>query len=639
MRLVLMSIKYRTPGSEFYGLVTQKGPGPMNLMDPFRYERSDASAASTLHAGHGDYKEIIDPGKTMDTRKPPPTMSSYVQREVVYKPLVYNATTTVPGRAEVLERNSRGLTVGKAPMNENTTTKPEPITPEVEPLPPTPIPPFKTPRGGEAPADAPRYNEGPGVGDILGTAGLVVGSAGLAATLIPVVGPAIGAAAGVVSLGLEAGSAIANLFENNYAHNPNPNPPPNYAAQAAILNYGNSAMNGASGREYDSSRRPSASSSLGSGSSFYTADNSTSYDGSNFSNTFGGYKPGKTLASSERFGSSVGSRRGSTTSNFSGLPWERSSQSSHSTKSLINGWLEELTYAPQSPVGSHSSIEEIKSSLGSAASLEEFIPELNMIIQAEEDAVMRKRLAALLDQVTTQGTQTDFGPLSGAAEYFNPVVQGARRMSAGAQTNKGTEAQVIEALEAQIDLLVDNEGRAASNWKSIAEQSTKWLNLLGLDTEAVAAEMGRKNPDIQTIEELIQEGVDFVRQRDIIPIKEVRDFGTDTLDLVQQAGGVRNGTFIPPVQDLITQAKRQVKRKGSTLESVPTKRRAGPVTNDRETQFGGSYAGVKGQISEGGLGNYKASSKTYPDGGTSTQTSSKPLKTPTTRSKMKSKKK
>lgn len=647
MRLVLMSIKYRTPGSEFYGLVTQKGPGRMDLVDPYRYARSAASAEASLHAGHGDYKVVIDPGATMDTRKPLPTMSSYVQRDVMYKPLVYNATTTVPGRNEVLERNRRGV-VSRAPMKEGTMPIPVPEEPahnDPQPQPPAPPVQPEPPVTGAPPTPAPEaepYN-GPSVGDILGTAGAVVGSAGLAATLIPGVGPAIGAAAGVISLGLEAGSAIAHMFQHNYAQGPNPNRPNSMAGQAAVLNYGNSPINGAGGQEYVSSRKPSTA-SLGSipglaspttDGSFYSAESGSNYSGSNFSNTFGGYKPGKTLASNERYGPSTGS---SNTSGFSGLPWERSSQSSHSTRSLVNGWLEEYAYLPQSRRGSVSSIEELQSALSTTSSLAEFIPELDSIIRHEEDQVLKKRLALLRDEVKNQGTQTDFGALSGAADYFNPVVKPARRMSASAQTDKGTQAKVIQALENQIDMLVDKEGAAASNWKGVADQSARWLNLLGLPTEAIQNEMSRTNPNIQAIEELIQEGVDFVRQRDIIPIKEVREFGTSTLDLAPQAGGVRNGTYIPPVQGLISQAASQVKRKGSRLESAPAKRRLATLTNERETQFGGSYAKVKGN-SWDESGNYKASSKKHSDGGTSTQTSSKPLKTAATRSKMKMAKK
>lgn len=652
MRLVLMSVAYRTSGSEFYGLVTTKGPGRVNQSDPYRYERSAASNASTRHAGHGDYLQVINPGKTMDTRKPPPTLSKYSQRTVMYKPLVYNATTAVPGRAEILARNLRGIPVTRSPET-IVSRKPAEEEEEMEDDNQVIRPVYAPGVVGSAPSglQGAKYHHGQTVGDILADAAGKTATGAAAVSGIPVIGPVAAALGGVGAAGLEAAAGISNAIESGMegdysrAVTESLNAKTklekagrylNTIAEGERLNYGNSPLNGSGGNEYSPSRKSSSS------GSYYTGSSGSLYDGSNFSSNFSGYQPGVTLRDgSERNGASASSGSSRSVSNFS-------ASSSSSTQGQIREWLDEVDL-PESAVGGSD-----------YGSLEEFRSELDELITREEDVEMRRRLAALMARAT-RGTQTDFGVLSGAGastQTYNPVVA-----SAGASTqtgrarmvNSSTETMpsrtvdastqvrnipdVVAALEDEIDRLVESEGAAA---QAIANNSVRWLNLLGLDTQAIENEINRKNFDIDKIQELIQEGIDTIRAP-IQPMpREVRDMGTSTsLDMPAREGGVRNGTFVPPRENLITQANRQAKRKGGDLTSERSKKRF--VRNDEDTQFGDSFINQEGDMPGGGKKFDKGDSgymhtkpvRKYVDGGTSTQTPSTPLKRPNTRSRKK----
>lgn len=656
MRPVLMSVVYRTRGSEYYGLVTQRGPGDENSRDAAHYRRNDASAygdgttsmglGGTIHSGHGSYRAVIRPRETIDVRRPAPTLSKFSQRSVMYKPLVYEGVSRVPGRAQVLARNKQMMQPGRGTqrieepedevISDDETLNEErnwlmPFRPDNEVVRPTRA------QGvvGSAPEglQGAEYIDGRPVSKVLSDSAATLGEAVPYVSAIPIIGPVAGALGGFGASGLSAASSVAKGIENfsggDYQGAIIEAGNAQYKAERGLkyldtiaegeqLNYGNSPLNGAGGSEYEPSRRASTVDG-----SFYTGDDQTRYDGSNFSSAFSGYQKGKTLR--------VGSERGSLNDS--------------STKEVIKEWLSEVDL-PESAVGGSD-----------YGSLEEFREELDDLIREEEDNDMRARLAALMARATRE-TQT---------EPYNPVVEAPRRArmtdsstmpeprinprGVGSSTQTGgvemvdssTQArnipEVVSALEDEIDRLVETEGEAA---KAVAYNAVRWLNILGLDTEAIENELARKNPDIGHIQDLVQESIDTIRAP-IQPLpREVREFGTSTsLDVPTQQGGVRNGSYVPPRENLITQAKRQEKRKGRPLESGRPKRRF--VRNDEDTQFGESYTLDEGEMpgegkkfDEKNVGyKYSKPVRKYVDGGTSTQTPSTPLKRPNTRGRKK----
>lgn len=648
-----MSVRYRSRGSEYYGLVSQIGPGRPNEADAENLKRGPGSAfgngttsmgmGGTEHSGHGSYRAFIRPRETINPRLPSSMPSRFVTRSVMYKPLVFDATTKVPGRAEALERYKQRMKVGRAmprveesygeaeedvAYDEELQDVKDELTRTAEVLASNPVVPRPSGMIGSAPADTTGaiIHEGKSVGDVLTEAAGYAATGAAAVRGIPVVGEIGAVAAGGLAGAAAAARGVEALADGEYSQAYREGKTAYREAQnlremgdAALLNYGNSPLTGADDRS------TAGGSTNG---SYYTADDGNS----NFSSTFSGYQPGVTgyvesvgslnsTESSSPFSSTFSGYRPGVTGYVGSIG---SLNSSGTTNSKIDSWLESAGFDSAS-VGTTD-----------YGSLEEFRAELEELIANESDKTTRQKLLQV-KQMADQDTQT-----SGSRVVEGGMQTEARPRMVDAGTQARNIPAVVAALDQEIERLVTQVGAGEEERQRLAFNTVRWLNLLGLDTQAIEQALSRPNPDLAHVEDLIQEARDEIRlplQRavdvsDMIPAPR-RNMGyargVDVEILPYRPPGVVDGVLVPPRENLIDQAidLEQIgrrTRRGSLLEGPrPRRRRLNPI--DRQTQAGGSFVNARGNMPSGGR------PVTRRANGISTQTPGNPMNPPNTRSR------
>ena len=568
-----MSVKYKTSGSQFYGLVRQEGPA-FAPVDKYRQDggslqaygnpTAPMGAGGTLHSGHGSFKTFIEPKHQWNPKKPSSEMAKCKTPSILFKPkVVDNSNFRLGGRFGAMARYGQQRQQEMIKESQNVA---EPVSEEV-------VQDDQSGKIGSAPADlepGTRIEEGKSVGDVLSNAAGIASTVSLGANAlgIPILGPLSAVAAG----GLSAAAGIAKLAEGK-------------PMDAALLGV-NAVFQG---KQAVSSGTDQFGYSGDYGTEYGTASSGPRFGkGSNFSSTFSGYQPGKTLA-------------------VDNLWFEEKGVKDDMDK--VEQWLKNSNVSVGSDYGS---LEEFRGELD----------EITRVAQAAENEEMLARLgrirsAASVGVQTSNETQTSTG-----AQTSSIVANAGTGMEPTYTMDRGTQArnipEIVGALENQIDILVDQVGQSEQRRMEAAGETVRWLNYLGLDTMAIENAMNRGEID-QTVD-LVQQAVegleDSIRRP---PAVEVRDIGVGP-----------GGVFKPPNEDLITQARNNSKksaRKGGVSKKSGARTRPIDITTAPRAvgvQTGESFVNAPGNLDDASMSGRRSYSRS---GGNNvnTQTPSKAI--------------
>jgi len=547
-----MSVKYKTSGSQFYGLVRQQGPNfvPMDVyredggsIQAYGTPTAPMGAGGTLHSGHGSYKTFIDPKHQWNPQKPMSAMEKCVTEDIIFKPTVIgNNNFQIGGRFGAMSRYG-------GPMDQD----PKKITEEVKEKVENPVVanPYQG-KIGSAPAvlqPGTRIEEGQSVGDILGTGATIasevaaVGAPVFAALGVPVLGPAAVAVAAVYS----AAAGVAKLFEGR----------PGEAAQFGLNAFfmGKDAKQGLAAEfaqpvEYGTStsgrsQYGTATSGSRSGRSQYgTATSGSRFGkGSRFSDSFSGYQEGKTLLVDDDWLAKKGVKE-----DFK----------------KVEQWLNDSNISVGSDYGSlaefESELAEI-TRVAQAAENEEMIARLNRIRNTADVGVQTSGEVQTVNGSRTVGSSALVNTANASAQAGNPeIVQRAVGSSAIVNTADASAQarpdnfQIVEILSNQIEILSDQLGQSEQARMEAAVETAQWLNVLGLNTKATEQAINRGNLD--HLKDLVQEAKDNIEYQTM-----ARPLPIELVDQVTET------EYNPPTDDLITQAYQNIKIEG------PKKRR------------------------------------------------------------------